>query len=153
MKYGRSLVTYRRKLRTRSLRSEKSCPGDSLQKLKTIDPTSRQRERERVPHQQIRKGTKIGCGSQMGAWHLDRLADWPSVVILLWLWLYLRIVSDKHRDLALQVGRFWNETVRCCHVFCGTWTRDWQKILRVNYKPVLSSERERQNKKPSNVRQ
>jgi hypothetical protein len=23
---------------------------------------------------------KIGCGSQMGAWHQDRLADWLSVV-------------------------------------------------------------------------
>jgi hypothetical protein len=29
---------------------------------------------------------KIGCGSQMGAWHQDRLADWQSVIIWLWLW-------------------------------------------------------------------
>jgi hypothetical protein len=30
---------------------------------------------------------KIGRGSQIGAWHQDRLADWLSVVM--WLWLRL----------------------------------------------------------------
>jgi hypothetical protein len=44
--------------------------------------------REGAPHQQTRNcleiingKRKIGRGSQMGAWHQDRLADWPSVVI------------------------------------------------------------------------
>jgi hypothetical protein len=30
---------------------------------------------------------KIGRGSQIVAWYQDRLADWPSVVRQLWLWL------------------------------------------------------------------
>jgi hypothetical protein len=45
--------------------------------------------REGVPHQQTRnclrlfkeRRGRIGRGSQMGTWHQDRLADWPSVVI------------------------------------------------------------------------
>jgi hypothetical protein len=45
--------------------------------------------REGAPHQQTRdclklikeRKIKIGRGSRMGAWHQDRLADWPSVVI------------------------------------------------------------------------
>jgi hypothetical protein len=62
------------------LRSEKGCAGDARQKLKTADPTSRQRGR---PHQQTgtclkkikeRRG-KISRVPQMGARHQDRLAD------------------------------------------------------------------------------
>jgi hypothetical protein len=77
-----------------SFRPDKGCAGDAQQKLKTTDPTYRQRG---CPHQQIQNCLKIikerrgknGCGSQTGAWHQDRLADWPSVVIWLWLWLWL----------------------------------------------------------------
>jgi hypothetical protein len=45
--------------------------------------------KEGAPHQQTRnclkiikeRRGKIGRGTQMGAWHQYRLADWPSVVI------------------------------------------------------------------------
>jgi hypothetical protein len=46
-----------------------------------------------------------------------------------------------------------NETVRCGHEFCGTWTGEWQRILRVNYGPVLSSRREPHNMETADVRQ
>jgi hypothetical protein len=66
--------------------SEKDCAGDARQKLKTADPTSRQRGRPTSTNPQFsqnnqREGGKIGRGSQMDAWHQDRLADWLSVVI------------------------------------------------------------------------
>jgi hypothetical protein len=46
-----------------------------------------------------------------------------------------------------------NQTVRCGHEVCGTSTGEWQQIVRVNYRPVLSSEREPHNMKTANVRQ
>jgi hypothetical protein len=54
------------------LRSEKGCAGDAQQKLKTTDPTSRQRGRPTSTNTQLskiikkRRG-KVGRGSQMCA--------------------------------------------------------------------------------------
>jgi hypothetical protein len=56
---------------------------------KNWKPQARLLVKEVAPHQQTHdclqiikeiRG-KIGRGSQMGAWHQDRLADWLSVVI------------------------------------------------------------------------
>jgi hypothetical protein len=47
----------------------------------------------------------------------------------------------KYGDLALQVGGVSDETVKYGREFCGTWTGEWQQIVRENYRPVLSSER------------
>jgi hypothetical protein len=88
------------------LRPEKDCAGDAQQKLKTIEPTFRQKRR---PHQQIRnclkiikeRRKKIGCGSQMGAWHRERLVDLPSVVI--WLWLHFDFDFDFTLTLTLTL--------------------------------------------------
>jgi hypothetical protein len=66
---------------------------------------------------------------------------------------------NKYRNLAIQVGRFSNETVKYGHEFCGTWTGKWllcqgpEAIVWVNYRPVLSSNRESHIKKPAIVRQ
>jgi hypothetical protein len=54
------------------LRSEKGCHGDDQQKLKTTDPTSRQRGRPISTNPQLsknnqREGGEIGRGFQMGA--------------------------------------------------------------------------------------
>jgi hypothetical protein len=57
-------------------------------------PQTRLLVREGAPHKQIRNWLKIikerwktiGSASKMGARHEGRLADWPSVVIYLWLW-------------------------------------------------------------------
>jgi hypothetical protein len=62
------------------LKSEKGCAGDAQQKLKTTDPTSRQRGRPTSTNPQLsniikKQWGKIGRGSQMGAWHQDGLAD------------------------------------------------------------------------------
>jgi hypothetical protein len=53
-------------------RSEKVCAGDARQKLKSTDPTSRQRERSTSTNPQLLKNIKerrgkIDGGSQMGA--------------------------------------------------------------------------------------
>jgi hypothetical protein len=56
------------------LRSEKGCPGDAHQKLKSADPTSRQRGRLHINKPEERMG-KIDRESQMGAWHQNGLAD------------------------------------------------------------------------------
>jgi hypothetical protein len=67
---------------------------------------------EGAPHQQIRnclkiiqeRRRKIGCGSEMCAWHQDRLADRPSERwIRLWLWLDLG--TQNIRDLNSAVVR------------------------------------------------
>jgi hypothetical protein len=74
---------------------------------------SRPLVREGAPHQQTcnclkiikeRRG-KIGRGSQMGAWHHDRLADWLSVVIQLWLWLWLwlSVWADRWRTKQILI--------------------------------------------------
>jgi hypothetical protein len=46
-----------------------------------------------------------------------------------------------------------NETVRCGHEFCGTWTGEGQQIVRVNYRPVFSSGMAPYNMKTVNVLQ
>jgi hypothetical protein len=69
--------------------------------------------REGAPHQQTRtclkiiKGRreKIGRGSQMGAWHQDRLADWLSVIIEFWHWLWL--------------GPYFNAVLAVIYRLCG----------------------------------
>jgi hypothetical protein len=58
--------------------------------LQISDPSSRQQTRNSLQVTKERRG-RIGRGSQMGAWHQDRLADWLSVVIQLWLWLWMFI--------------------------------------------------------------
>jgi hypothetical protein len=69
------------------LGSEGGCAGDAQQKLKTTDPTSRQRGRPTSTYPKLSKNImqerirKIGLGYQMDAWHQDGLADWLSVVI------------------------------------------------------------------------
>jgi hypothetical protein len=54
------------------LRSEKRCTGDARQKLKSTDPTSRQRGRPTSTNPKLSKKIKermgkIGRGSQVGA--------------------------------------------------------------------------------------
>jgi hypothetical protein len=64
----------------------------------------------------------------------------------------------KYGNLALQVRGVSNETVKYGFGFCGTWTRArllWQgpeAIVRVNYGPILSSERMLNIKKLTIVR-
>jgi hypothetical protein len=105
---------------------------------------------------------KIGRGSQMGAWRQDGLADWLWVIMWLWLrphnWATL-FLEDKYGDLAFQVEWVSNETVKYGFEFCGTSIQEWllwqgaKAIARVNYRPILSSERVPQIKKSAIVRQ
>jgi hypothetical protein len=63
------------------LRSEKGCAGDARQKLKTTDPTSRQRGRPTSTNPQLskiikeRKGEKFVAGPR---WVPDTRTDWPT---------------------------------------------------------------------------
>jgi hypothetical protein len=65
----------------------------------------------------------------------------------------------KYGDLAFQVGGVSNVTVKYGYEVCGTSARGkllWQgpeASVRVNYRPILSSERASHNKKPAIVRQ
>jgi hypothetical protein len=68
-------------------------------------------------------------------------------------------VGYKYGNLALQVGRVSNETVKYGREFCGTSTEEWllwqglEAIVQVNYRPILSSEKVPHIKKPVIVRQ
>jgi hypothetical protein len=44
----------------------------------------------------LKKERKIGHGSQMGEWHQDRLADWQSVGI--WLWLRPQTAEEQQNS-------------------------------------------------------
>jgi hypothetical protein len=62
----------------------------------------------------------------------------------------------KYRDLALQVGGVSNiGTIKYCLDSRGTQTREGLRrrdpAATINYRPVLSSERELQNNKPATV--
>jgi hypothetical protein len=61
----------------------------------------------------------------------------------------------KYRDLALQVGGVSRiGTIKYGLESRGTQTREglpWRGTATVNYRPVLSSERELQNNKPATV--
>jgi hypothetical protein len=67
------------------LSPQEDCAGEAQQELKT---TNTDILSERAPHinklvKQLKKEKReIGLGFQ------DRLADWPSVVMLLWLWVW-----------------------------------------------------------------
>jgi hypothetical protein len=64
----------------------------------------------------------------------------------------------KYGDLDLQVRGVSNESVKYGREFCGTWPPEsllWygpETIVRVNYRPVLSSERASHSKKPTIVK-
>jgi hypothetical protein len=68
-------------MRPVGFRPEKGCAGYAQQKLKSSDPTSRQRGRPTSTKPKLSKKIikermgKIGRGSQMGAQHQDGLAD------------------------------------------------------------------------------
>jgi hypothetical protein len=68
-------------------------------------------------------------------------------------------VGYKYGDLAFQIGKVSDETVKYDHELCGTRTLErllWQgpeTIVQVNYRSILSSERAPDMKKPAIVRQ
>jgi hypothetical protein len=88
--------------------------------------------REGAPHQQTRnclkinkeRRKKIGRGSQMGAWHQDRLAYWPSVEIY-------NFDFDLNRIIRSAVSH-WLESLRTHnHIF--TVSFETPPIWRVRY--------------------
>jgi hypothetical protein len=73
------------------------------------------------------------------------------------LYLHYSPASSKRRQKRNPVVS--NETVKYGHEFCRTLAREWllwqgpEAIVRINYSPILSSERAPHIKKPAIVRQ
>jgi hypothetical protein len=82
-------------------------------------------------------------GSHMSSWHQDALADWLSVVMLLWLWLRPPLWSSgqsswlQHGDvLCLLWGTNW---IYICYVeesrppLCSSGQSSWPQIQRSGF--------------------